>query len=105
MNADRPTVREQVIDGADAESAHLEELRRLATEEEFVQPAGEEQGNLSQADMDRIAELPKELKLEVRRAHHQLGHPSPAVLARLCKLAKKSADHIWYAKKFQCPVC
>ena len=99
-----PNVKERVV--ADQEEGqHLEELRRIVTEEIVVQPGGEEAGRLSQSDVEKMASIPHEVKLEVRRAHHQLGHPAGAVLARLCKLAKKSPDHVWHARKFRRPVC
>ena len=81
----------------------MDDFRELVTADPTLQPDGEETQGLSADMRDRMALLPAKLKLEVRRAHHQLGHPSKAVLLRLARMAGKSEDHLWYIKNWQCP--
>ena len=54
---------------------------------------------------DRLALVSPEVRDEVRRAHHQLGHPGRDTMSRLARLSKKSDDHIFYIKHFKCPLC
>ena len=77
----------------------------MATDPAF-QIAGEEDTNAtSKAIKEKIALIPETVKAEVRRAHHALGHCGRATLLRLAKYSKKSEDHLFYIKHFQCPAC
>ena len=75
------------------------------TADPALEPAGEEVAGLSVAVKERIRLIPNEVKEEIRRAHHQLGHPGREVLLRLARAAKKSEDHLFYIKNWVCPMC
>ena len=51
----------------------------------LLQPAGEEVGGLDEAEVARLDQIPETVKLGVRRAHHQLGHPARNTLLRLAR--------------------
>ena len=70
-----------------------------------VQVAGEEDQDLPVQIRERLKLIPAEVKNEVRRAHHALGHVARNSLLRLAKAAKKSDDHLFYIKHWRCAVC
>ncbi len=70
-----------------------------------VQIAGEEDKEVPERIRKKLALIPENVKAEVRRAHHTLGHPAADVLLRLVRNAKKSDDHQFYARHWKCPVC
>ena len=49
--------------------------------------------------------IPDSVKAGVRRAHHALGHCWRASLLRLAKASKKSEDHLFYIRHWQCSAC
>ncbi len=65
----------------------------------------EEYDGLSQSIRDKIKLVPEEVKAEVRRAHHQLGHVGRDAMLRLAKAARKSPDHVFYIRHWRCPMC
>ena len=67
-----------------------------------TQLAGEETDGLPQEAKDKLSTIPEQVRREVRKAHHDLGHPSKTALMRLARLAKKSPDHLYYIKQWQC---
>ena len=75
----------------------------MATDPAFQ--IAEETNATSKAIREKIALIPETVKAEVRRAHHALGHCGRATLLRLAKNSKKSEDHLFYIKPFQCPAC
>eukprot|EP00971_Amphidinium_carterae_P352846 6492750-Amphidinium_carterae.1 len=52
-----------------------------------------------------LSGIPESVKTEVRRIHHDLGHPAKGVLLRMAKLAGKSEHHLKYIRYFVCPAC
>ena len=82
-----------------------ERFRSLVTEDPTLQLAGEELEGLTIGVKTRLRTVPEDVKREVRRAHHALGHCGRDALVRLCRTANKSKEHIFYAKLFKCPVC
>ena len=49
--------------------------------------------------------IPRQVKLQVRRAHRSLGHCGRQALCRLIRLAGLSEQHLEYAKGWRCEVC
>ena len=78
-----------------------ERFRLLVTEDPTLQLAGEELDGLTIGVKTRLRMIPEDVKREVRRAHHALGHCGRDALVRLCRTAHKSKDHIFYAKWFR----
>ena len=54
---------------------------------------------------EKLSIIPEQVKKEEKESHHDLGHPSETALMRLARLARKSPDHLYYIKHWQCPVC
>ena len=70
--------------------SHFDEMMTL---DPAVQIGGEEIQGLNQQIRDRLAAIPEEVKHEVRRAHHQLGHLGRIGLLRLARNAVE-APHV-----------
>ena len=70
-----------------------------------TQVAGEEDSNLPRQVRGKLRLTPEQGKAEVRRAHHALGHLSRDSLLRMAKAAKKSEDHLYYARRWKNPAC
>ena len=70
-----------------------------------LQIGGEEEVDMPQKVKDRLKLIPEDVKFEVRRAHHTLGHPSRNTLLRLAKAAGKSEQVLDYIRHWNCPVC
>ena len=51
------------------------------------------------------AHVPHAVRLEVRRAHRNLGHCSRAALLRILRLGNATPEHLCYAKHWQCEIC
>ena len=49
--------------------------------------------------------IPKQVRVQVRRAHRSLGHCGRQALCRLIRLAGLSEQHLEYAKGWRCEVC
>ena len=75
-----------------------ERFRSLVTEDPAIQLAREELEGLSVGVRQRLRAIPEDVKLEVRRVHHALGHCGRDALVRLARSSNKSKDHIFYAK-------
>ena len=65
----------------------------------------EEDKDLPQKVKETLKMIPEDVKFEVRRAHHTLGHPARDTLLRLAKAAGKSEEYLTYIKYWRCPVC
>ena len=88
-----------------AEEDIHERFRQLVAEDPAIQLAGEEAEGLTIGVRTRMRTIPEDVKREVRRAHHALGHCGRDQLVRLARMANKSKEHIFYAKWFKCPIC
>eukprot|EP00971_Amphidinium_carterae_P350878 6491786-Amphidinium_carterae.1 len=76
-----------VTDGGDDMTEHLQMESKPAAVQSVLRGIGEE------------------VKREIRRVHHDLGHPHRTVMLRLAKLAKKPPEYLYYIKHWDCPLC
>ena len=97
-------VREEQVEGwPGPEDNWRESFDETWTLDPSLQPAGEE--NLTTQQREKLLTIPEEVKLEVRKAHHQLGHPSRSSLLRMARAAGKSEPYLEYIRLWDCPAC
>lgn len=80
-------------------------FRLLVTEDPSLQLGGEELDGLTIGVKTRLRAIPEDVKREVRRAHHAFGRCGRDALVCLTSTARKSKDHMFYARWFRCPIC